>query len=206
MPYEQIPASDVDGTGTPATAPTRRFVAQQRVCYRSDDLTALLPLGQLQPLALPGQSYQAALTPGLLSAIFGALVPAATLTEGGYVQLAGETGWWKPSGRVFYSPGDSDTPAVELAAARAGFFLPRRAVDPFGAITRADYDGYALLPVTVTDPVGNVTTAASDYRVLLPATVTDPNGNRTAAAFDVLGLVTATAVMGKTSRGRSATC
>ena len=75
VPYEQIPASDVDGTGMPTTAPTRRFVAQQRVCYRSDDLTVLLPLGQLEPLALPGQSNQATLTPGLLSAIFGALVP-----------------------------------------------------------------------------------------------------------------------------------
>jgi RHS repeat-associated protein len=199
VPYEQIPGPDVDGTGTPAAAPTRRFVAQQRVFYRSDDLTALLPAPQLQPRALPGQSYQAALTPGLLSAIFGTLVPPATLTEGGYVQLPGETGWWKPSNRVFYSPGDGDTPAVELAAAFAGFFAPRRMVDPFGAVSHADFDGYALLPVTVTDPVGNPTTAANDYRVLLPATVTDPNGNQVSAAFDALGRVTATAVMGKTT-------
>jgi RHS repeat-associated protein len=197
VPYEQIPGSDVDGTGTPATAPTRRLVAQQRVCYRSDHLTALLPFSQLQPRALPGQSYQAALTPGLLSAIFGALVPTATLTEGGYVQLAGETGWWKPSSLVFYSAGDTDTPATELAAAIAGFYAPRRAEDPFRAISRADWDDYSLLPATVTDPVRNVTTAASDYRVLKPTTVTDPNGNRVSVAFDVLGHVTATAVMGK---------
>jgi RHS repeat-associated protein len=199
VPYEQVPGSDVDGTGTPAVAPTRRFVAHQRVCYRSDDLTALLSLGQLQPLGLPGQSYQAALTPGLLSAIFGARVPTATLTEGGYVQLPGESGWWKPSGRVFYSAGDSDTPAVEHAAALAGFFAPRRVVDPFGAISRADFDAYSLLLVTVTDPVGNATAAANDYRVLQPTTVTDPNGNRVSVAFDVLGYVTATAVMGKTT-------
>jgi len=199
VPYEQMPGSDVDGSGTPAAAPARRLVAGQRVLYRSDDLTALLPPGQLQPLALPGQSYQAALTPGLLTAVFGALVPAATLIEGGYAQLPGETGWWRPSSRVFYSPGDGDTAIVELAAARAGFFAPRRAVDPLGATSHADFDPYALLPAAVTDPVGNVTAAASDYRVLLPATVTDPNGNRTSAAFDVLGHVTATAVMGKTT-------
>jgi RHS repeat-associated protein len=199
VPYEQIPGSDVDGTGTPATGPTRRLVARQRVCYRDDHLTALLPFGQLQPRALPGQSYRAALTPGLLSAIFGALVPPATLTEGGYRQLPGETGWWQPSSRVFYSAGDSDPPAVELAAALGAFFLPRREVDPFGAISRAQYDDYALLPLTVTDPVGNVTSAASDYRVLLPATVTDPNGNQVSVAFDVLGYVTATAVMGTAS-------
>ena len=197
VPYEAIPGSDVDGTGSPATTPTRRFVAGHRVLYRSDDLTSVLPPGQLQPLALPGQSYTAALTPGLLAAIFGTLVTAATLTEGGYVQLPAETGWWIPSGQVFYSPGDSDPPAQELATARAGFFLPRRAVNPFGAVTRASYDGNALLPVTVTDPVGNTMTATNDYRVLQPATVTDPNGNRVSAAFDALGQVTAIAVMGK---------
>jgi RHS repeat-associated protein len=203
IPYEAIPGSDVDGTGSPAAAPTRRFTAQSRTVYRGDDLTALLPPGQLQPLALTGESYQAALTAGLLTAIFGAVLagPALTtaLAEGGYVQLAGETPWWRPSGRVYYSPGDTDTPAQELTYASAGFFLPCRAVDPFGGISRASYDGYRLLTASVTDQVGNVTSAASDYRVLAPATVTDPNGNRAACAYDALGLVTATAAMGKTT-------
>jgi RHS repeat-associated protein len=199
IPYEAIPASDIDGSGTPASTLTRRFIAQSRTLYRSDDLTALLPRGQLQPRAIAGQSFKLALTPGLLSGIFGALVPAATLSEGGYVQLAGETGWWMPSGRVFLSPGDSDTPAQELANALAQFFLPRRAVDPFGAITRVDYDPYALLIAATTDPVGNVTVASNDYRALKAAMITDPNGNRSAVAFDALGLVTVTAVMGKTS-------
>ncbi|HEY6315369.1 MAG TPA: SpvB/TcaC N-terminal domain-containing protein [Streptosporangiaceae bacterium] len=197
--YEEIPGSDIDGTGAPAPAPTRRFIGHHRTIYRSDDLTACLSPGELQPRALVCQSYMAALTPGLLSAVFGTLVPTATLTEGGYVQLPGETGWWMPSGQVFYSPGDSDTPAQELANALAQFFTPRRAVDPFRAITRVAYDAYTLLPVTVTDPVGNTTTADNDYRVLLPATVTDPNGNRVGVSFDALGRVTATAVMGKTT-------
>jgi len=200
LPYEAIPGSDVDGAGSPAAAPSRRLIEQHRIRYRGDDLTALLPPGRLEPLALPGQSYQAALTPGLVSGVFGALVAPATLAEGGYLQLAGETAWWIPSGRVFYSPGDGDTPAQELAAARSQFFLPRRAVDPFGAISRADYDGYALLPISVTDPVGNTTIADNDYRVLLPATVTDPSGNRVFAAFDALGHVTATAVAGKATQ------
>jgi RHS repeat-associated protein len=195
--YEQIPASDIDGTGAPATAPTRRFVTRQQVRYRADDLSAVLGLGELQPRALPGESYQAALTPRIVSVIFGPLVPAATLAAGGFVQPAGETGWWIRSGRVYYSPGDADIPAVELSNALGSFFLPFRAVDPLGAITRAGYDGHALLPVTATDAVGNVTTAVNDYRVLLPATVTDPNGNRVSLAFDLFGRVTATAAMGK---------
>jgi RHS repeat-associated protein len=198
VPYEQIPGSDVDGSGSPAAEPTRRFIAQQRTFYRSDDLTAVLAAGALEPMALPGESYRAALTPGLVTAIYGALVTAAVLGEGGYAQLAEETGWWIPSGRVYYSPGDTDTPAQELAVAQAQFFMPRRAVDPFGGISRADYDGYQLLAAVVTDPVNNKISAANDYRVLMPATVTDPNGNRVSAAFDVLGYPTATAVMGKT--------
>jgi RHS repeat-associated protein len=199
IPYEAIPRADVDGAGSPAAALTRRFIAQERTLYRGDDLTELLPQGELQSLALSGESYCAALTPGLLSGIFTTLVQAASLTEGGYVQLAGETGWWTPNGRIYFSPNATDTPAQELAAAQAGFFLPRRAVDPFGGTTLIDYDAYALLPIARTDPVGNVVTANNDYRVLKPALLTDANGNHSSVAFDALGLVTAAAIQGKTS-------
>jgi len=198
IPYEQVPASDVDGAGTPSAGPARRFVSRSRVLYRADDLSALLGPGVLNTRALPGESYQAALTETMVTAVFGALVPNSMLAGGGYVQPAGETGWWIPSGRVYYSSGNSDPPATELAAAVNSGFLPVQAVDPFGAVNRVSYDVHLLLPATATDPVGNVTSAASDYRVLAPATVTDPNGNRVSAAFDVLGRVTATAVMGKT--------
>ncbi len=200
IPYESIPASDVDGAGAPATAATRRIVEQSRTLYRSDDLTALLPLGQLQSRALPGERYRAALTPGLVSGIFGALAPDAALTEGGYLQLPGETGWWMPSGRVYYSPSDNDTPAQELASALAGFFLPRRAVDPFGAIARVTYDSHDLLATVTKDPVGNSTLALNDYRVLQPVQMTDPNGNLAQVAFDILGLVVGTAVLDQTQK------
>jgi YD repeat-containing protein len=201
VPYEAIPAADVDGTGPQqvTAALTRRFIAQTRTQYRSQDLATLLPVGTLQQPVLIGQSCKAALTPGLLSAVFGALAPAPTLGEGGYVQLPGEAGWWAPSARTYLSPGDNDTPAQELAYAQANFFLPIRAVDPFGGISRVSYDKYDLLVVSATDAVGNVASCLNDYRVLAPWTVTDPNGNRSAAAFDALGLVTATAVMGKAS-------
>jgi RHS repeat-associated protein len=199
IPYEAIPSSDVDGFGSPAASLTRRFIAQSQTVYRSDDLTALLAVGQLQPLALTGQSYSAALTPGLLEDIFGTLVTVATLTEGGYVQLAGSNNYWVPSGRIYYSTNAADTPAQELSSAESDFFLPQRAVDPFGATGLSAYDSYALLAVSTTDAVGNVTSVANDYRSMQPATITDPNGNRSSVAFDVLGFVTATAVMGKTT-------
>ncbi len=196
---EEIPGPDVDAQGALPGVPSRRFVEQTRMLYRSDDLTALLPLDRLEPSALPGQTYHRALTPGHVTRIFGDLVSDAMLAEGGYVHLPGSPDWWIPSGRVFYSPGDGDTPAAELAEARAHFQLPRRAVDPFGAISRVAYDAYDLLPASAVDAVGNTTSAASDYRVLAPVLVTDANGNRGQVAFDALGLVAGTAVMGKTT-------
>jgi RHS repeat-associated protein len=197
VPYEEVPAADIDGVGAPPNAPARRVVEHTRTRYRSDDLTRLLGPDELESLALPGESYQLALTPGLVARLFGNLVPDATLTEGGYVRLPGGNEWWIPSGRVFYSPGDADPAAQELAEARAHFFLPRRSVDPFGAVSRVAYDDYDLLPVRATDPVGNTTAADNDYRVLRPFRVTDPNGNRTEVASDALGLVVGHAVMGK---------
>jgi RHS repeat-associated protein len=196
LPYEEIPEGDIDGTAPPPSVPRRRIVEQRRTLYRRDDLTALLGLGALEPAALPGESYQLALTPALVSRIFDARVPDATLVEGGYVHL-GDANWWIPSGRTFYSAGDADTPAQESAEARAHFFLVRRAVDAFGGIARASYDAYDLLPASATDAVGNTSTVENDYRVLVPFRTTDPNGNRVEAALDALGFVVGTASTGK---------
>jgi hypothetical protein len=131
--------------------------------------------------------------------VLSGLVGGADLAAAGYVQLAGESAWWAPSGRAYLSPGDHDSAAQELAEAQGHFFLPRRAVDPFGGIARVSYDVHDLLPLNVTDPVGNQTTAANDYRVLAPVLVTDANGNRAAVVHDALGLVAASAVMGPAS-------
>ena len=106
IPYEQFPASDLAGAGTPAASLTRRIVGLSRTQYRSDDLTTLLNFQDLQPTARPGETYTSAFTPGLLNTVFGSLITNADLAEGGYIQLAGQPGWWAPSGRVYYSPDD----------------------------------------------------------------------------------------------------
>ena len=118
-------------------------------------------------------------------------------TDGGYVHSEGDATWWIPSGRVFYSPQVTDTPAQELAFAQQHFFLPHRSRDPFGNTAFMSYDHYDLLLKQTTDALGNRTTAEHDYRLLQPFRVTDPNGNRAEVAFDTLGLVAGTAVMGK---------
>ena len=198
----------------------KRLIEHVRTRYRKNDLTDLLPLGTVEWLALPGESYKLAFTPGLARRIF---VGSGKLTtveldsvladEGRYVHDGGDADWWIPSGRIFLSPGSTDTPAQELAHTRQHFFLPRRYRDPFhtNAISTesfVSYDAHDLLMVETRDALDNVVTAATaddaggiavriDYRVLQPYWMTDPNGNRTAVAFDVLGMVVGTAVMGK---------
>jgi RHS repeat-associated protein len=203
IPYEQIATADIDGAGAVAGL-ARRIVEHTRTLYRSNDLTTLLALRGLQSLALPGEAYRLALTPGLVTRIFGAgVITDPILLEAGYFRFAGETDWWMPSGRLFYSAGDADLPPVELNEARTHFFQPRRAIDPFGSITRVDFDGFDLLPRTYTDAAGNFTTADNDYRVLQPFRTTDANGNRSEVAYNCLGQVAGTAVSGKAGEGDS---
>jgi RHS repeat-associated protein len=157
-----------DGESAYESAPPagrqRRLVERVRNCYRQDDLNALLPAGELEPLALPGENYRLAYTPGLLAQVYrrpqdsiqeagapppetllpdpAAVLPVGALggpaaDRGGYVDLDGNNHWWIPSGRVFLSPTSGDSAVDELAHARQHFFLPHRARDPFhtGAVS-----------------------------------------------------------------------
>jgi RHS repeat-associated protein len=188
-PERQLPYEDAGGAGLTGTGPHRRLVDHVRTLYRRDDLTGLLPLGELESRALPGEAYRLAFTPGLFAAVYRrggeSLLPAdldGLAAEGGYVKdRAGN--WWSPSGQSFCD--------------RDRFFLPHRFVDPFGNATTVEYDRHHLLVTRVTDPVGNAVVAENDYRVLTARQFTDPNGNRKAVAFDCAGMVVATAVMGK---------
>ena len=192
------------------TAPTpgirqKRLIKHVQVRFRRDDLTALLPLGKLQPKALIGESYKLVFTPGLLNTYapkINANNLAAILSdEGRYVSLDGDGRWWIPSGQTFYSTNPADAPAQELVQANAHFFLPRRLRDPFGHDSLVDYDVHDLLIARAEDSLKSATLAENNYRVLQPWRITDPNGNRTSIAFDTLGLVVATAMLGKNGEG-----
>jgi RHS repeat-associated protein len=210
----------------PTGSECRRAIERQRTLYRRDDLTGLLPLGQLESLGLAGESYRLAVTPGLITHVFQrpqagqspeALLPDPTLVlggqggdQGGYVRsqdLKGDNRfpaddpddhWWIPSGRSYFSASPNDDAATELGQAVAHFFLARRYRDPFGYDTTIDFDTNDLLAIEHDDALDNqVTVDASDYRVLQPRLISDPNRNQTEVAFDTLGLVIGTAVMGK---------
>ena len=163
----------------------RRLIERSRTVYQKDDLSGPLPLGAIETLALPFESYRQAFTPGLISDVFDGKVTEALLRgEGHYVEQEGA--WWAPSGRIIH---DADR-----------FYLPVAAIDAFGARYEVEYDAHALLVLGTTDPLGNRVSVENDYRVLGPKLVTDPNENRTAATLDALGMVTCVAVMGKADR------
>lgn len=204
LPYEDIQASRAV-----ENHPYRHLIEQKRTLYRRDDLGGPLPLGRVEPRALPFETLSLALTPGLVAQVYGDRVTDAMLeTEGGYRHSEGDENWWIPSGEIFYSPQDG-SPPQELAHARRHFFLPHRFRDPFGHTTTVGYDTYALMIQETRDALGNRTTAGErdatgnriasglDYRVLQPRLLMDANRNRAVVAFDVLGMVVGTAVMGK---------
>lgn len=203
---------------TPATGRAeKRLIEHVRTYYRRDNLTGPLPLGELQALALPYQSYKLAFTPGLVAQVYDGRVTAAMLADDGrYVRTESDAGWWIPSGQAFYSPHPGDTAAQELEHAREHFFLPHRYRDPFHTIdvsteSFVTYDTHDLLVEETRDALDNRVTVGErdpdpnqpqvrrgqDYRVLQPALVMDPNRNRSVVAFDALGMVVGTAVMGK---------
>ncbi len=177
--------------------PQKRLIERVRTYYRKDDLTGLLPLGALEPLALPGESHKLAFTATLLERIYGNRVDDAILGDCRYIRGEDQRTWWIGSGRVFYSPNQTDSPADELAFARRHFFTPHRTRDPFGNTALTLSDPYVLLVHEASDALGNRTIAEQDYRVLQSFRITDPNGNRGEVVFDTLGMVAGSAVMGK---------
>src|SRR5207247_51330 len=108
-------------TGLQTGQTYRRLIARARTLYRPDDLgaassdaNALLSLGTLQALALPGVQHQLVFTPGLVAQVYqrsgSALLPVpadvlgSVAADGGaYVDLDGDGHWWQPSSRGFYS-------------------------------------------------------------------------------------------------------
>lgn len=211
-------AQEIPYEAGPSGALEKRLIEHVKTFYRPNDLglslndsLALLPLGQIETHALPGESYKLALTPGLVSQIFGTKATDSMLqTEGRYVHSDGDASWWIRSGRVFFSPGKNDDPATELAQAKNHFFMVRRVRDPFyradfNTESNVDYDTYDLLVTQTRDALDNLVSIRSDYRVLQPSLMTDPNGNRSEVAFDILGMVAGTAVMGKETENQGDT-
>jgi RHS repeat-associated protein len=183
------------------TVAQRRLLECQRTIYLADDLSAPLPKGHADSLALVDRTYRLFYTPGLLEQRFvstGKLSAASLASQlsgpGAFVDLDGDGNQWAPSVRTLYSP-DPSSPDPALAAQH--FYLPQGAIDPWGNVSAVAYDVHDLLVIQTVDAVQNTIVAKSNYRVLAPWLMTDANLNRTGVRFDPLGMVIATAEMGK---------
>lgn len=199
--FEDIP--------TPAVL-VKRLVGSSFKLFRSDDLQHTLSKGELQSLALPGESFRLAFTTGLVDKIYqrsdrnGKPAPLDLdiqrwlRDDGGYVLVDGK--WWIPSGTLGFSSASSPSPSLPrtelVEEARDHFFTFKSFRDKFGE-RYVQYDSHDLLPVQAIDAVGNTTTACNDYVHLQPEGLSDPNGNWTRVLRSPLGEVVASAVMGK---------
>lgn len=182
-------AVEISYEDAPTTGRQKRLIERVRSLFWKDDLSAALPLGQIESRALPYEEYKQAFTPGLITNVFAGRVDGPLLSgDGKYVQLDGV--WWIPSGQTLFE-------TQHLNSDRDPFYQPIAFKDPFGNITRTSYDPYSVLATATTDALGNQTSAVNDYRVMQPAILTDANNNRSAVLFDELRMVVATALMGK---------
>ncbi|KAL2802677.1 hypothetical protein BJX63DRAFT_437639 [Aspergillus granulosus] len=197
--------------------PSRRLLAETAILYRSDDLTKMLPQGEIGVLGLAGEGYQLALTQGILDRAFvrdsgtgqlhhllvrpDSLLQGHGPSSGGYVDLHSDGRWWIPTSRSYFHPSPDAAPREELQLAREHFFLVRRQRSPFGEHSIAHFDPYDVIITKAVDAVGTVVESRIDYRVLRAYEIVDPNKNRTQCAFDELGFVVGTAVMGKEGGG-----
>ena len=114
--------TEIDYDDLPTNGKQRRLIEHSRTLYRADDCTAMLPLGHVHPLALPGESYNLAFTPDLLAQVFhrtgesllpdpanvlgrqtgdgGGYLPSQRLkADGRFPKTDRDDHWWIPTGR-----------------------------------------------------------------------------------------------------------
>lgn len=193
---------EINSPSTPGKA-QRRLIEHVRTIYYNDDLTAALPLLQLNSKAIPFENYQLAYIPQLLADIYSAKADDGTLInlmeEGKFTHAIDENGkedvnWWIPSGTIQYLEG-----AETLIDAQQRFYVPISYTEPFGAKTKVKYYGnYFFLIEETEDAVGNVTTVeVFNFRTLSPQRIKDANDNLSETINDELGLVKAMAIFGK---------
>ena len=95
-------ATVLDYEQSPGPGLTKRLIEHVRTLFRRNDLDGALPLGELQSLAIPFETYKLAFTPGLVGQVYGGRVTDPMLEdEGRYVHLRGEV-WWSRKRKTGY--------------------------------------------------------------------------------------------------------
>ena len=181
--------------------PLKRLIEHIRTIYRGNNLIGALPLGQMESLALPFESYQLAYTTELLHDIYNEkktdVELAALMLAGNFVHSEGDINWWIQSGQTNFID-NADPLANTLAKAKDRFYLPISYTDPYGSITKVEYEHNKLFVKKTTDAqLNEFTVTKFNYRTLSSQQMKDINDNLSGVITDELGLVKAMAVMGK---------
>jgi RHS repeat-associated protein len=164
----------------------KRLIEQVRSLLLKNDLSEPLPLGVMESLALPYQSFKLSLTPVLRDFIYGNKVNDALLiNEGKYVHFNNDGNYWIPSG---IQTMDADH-----------FYQVTEVSDPFGFKAQTAYDtAYHFFVQQTTDALGNTAKILGfNYRTLSPYLIMNANDNRAGVRTDELGMVVNTFVIGK---------
>jgi RHS repeat-associated protein len=152
-----------------------------RDLYWNASQTAPMPYGSLGETALFYEQHQAVFPQSFVSTIFGSRVDADMLgvSDGrGAGYTFADDYWWNTGTRRHYG-------------SAAQFFVPVKAIDPYGAATDFGYDAYAFEIVSSTDALGQVTHINIDYQALQPRLVIDINGNSTETVYSPLAAMVA---------------
>ncbi|KAG4442598.1 hypothetical protein IFR05_001928 [Cadophora sp. M221] len=156
------------------SAVQKRLLKWSRILLRKNDLTGLLPLGQVESRVVPGQGFDLAFTDSLLDSSFKQssnplLLDKSILTSqagdgGGYIASSNLIfrslfpndqldGYWIPTPQLYFS--QSQSPGAELQQAIENFFFPVKYVYPMSSATQVQYDKYNLSILDSTDALGN---------------------------------------------------
>ncbi|WP_228779271.1 SpvB/TcaC N-terminal domain-containing protein [Methylobacter sp. BlB1] len=201
----------------------KRLVEHARTLFFKENLIDPLPFKQHGRLGLAYEAYKLALTDNLLDAVFKDSTGINKLEEvvngttaRGQLQDAKRSGYLSGADLIARFTPPPEIPTEELAGQywiRSGiagfapdaaqhFYLPEKYTDPFGNVTKLEYDPRDLFVKSSTDAMQNKTEVIRfDFRVLAPSEMKDINDNLSAVFFDVLGLPAAMAVKGKGAEG-----
>ncbi|MEO6720604.1 MAG: SpvB/TcaC N-terminal domain-containing protein [Ferruginibacter sp.] len=181
---KNFPLTNTDYEKKPAAGKQKRLIEHIKIQFLKNDLSGPLDFGKMQSLLLPYQSFQLALTPGLVTNIFGTKVNDSLLTgEGKYVKL--DDNYWIASGTQTFDA--------------THFYQVIKITDPFSNHTLMTYDtDYHFYILQTEDALQNISAVVKfNFRTLSPYLVKDINDNRTGVRTDALGMVISSFVMGK---------
>lgn len=168
----------------------KRLIEQVRSLFLKNDMSGPLPLGMIESLVLPCQSYKLSLTPSLRDFIFDNKVSdALLLNEGKYVHF-NDSNYWIASGTQTLDANN--------------FYQVAEVTDPFGFKARIQYDtNYRFFVQKTTDALNNESSVVGfNYRILSPYLMNDINDNRVGVRSDELGMVMSSFVMGKENENK----